>query len=274
MKQYLKFKEWTEKKSTQMALNISIIVLIVAVSIVVGISLERNGTLSRILGVSTQAEPTSIPTEIPIPTDNPTPFPTYAPIKTYVDPDPIIDCVFTYIGTMRLKRSVCNKSTECSIGGKWIYYSSVDKCRTDQKADSDKTYKETYDATYKALTNPSTNPNEVTCSSIGYSQERKVWTYILTPEECNSAKANANPTQPTISSYDCTINGQVVGKMTSAECSQKITEYYQAKITPIPDTSVQDYNNAVSACLNRMRALGAASSSQAQACYTNPSLGL
>lgn len=67
--------------------------------------------------------------DVPIPSSTPTPKP-----KVYIDPDPIIDCKFTYIGTIRLKRSICNKSTDCQIGNKWIYYDSVDKCKADQNA--------------------------------------------------------------------------------------------------------------------------------------------
>lgn len=55
-----------------------------------------------------------------------------------IDADPVIDCNFTNIGTMRLKSSVCSKSTDCQIGDKWIYYDSVDKCKQDQKAYQDK----------------------------------------------------------------------------------------------------------------------------------------
>jgi peptidoglycan hydrolase-like protein with peptidoglycan-binding domain len=50
------------------------------------------------------------------------------------DPDPVIDCKFTYIGTLKLRRSVCTRSTDCQINGKWIYYDSVDKCKQDQNS--------------------------------------------------------------------------------------------------------------------------------------------
>lgn len=259
MKQYLKFKEWTEKKSTQMALNTFIVVWIIGISIAVGISLERNGTLSRILGASTQAEPTL--TKIPIPTIqelSPTPnyiqptlvLKTYVPIPT-TDPDPVISCNYKYLGIQQIRRSLCNAQFECQIGGKWYLYTSRDKCSQDQRADYNKVYRETYDATYKALNNNSGAP------------------YVYPAYAPSSTPTSLNNTL-----IDCAIAGQVVGNMTYAECSQKITEHYQAKVTPVPDMSVQDYNNAVSACLNRMRALGAASSSQAQACYSNPNLGL
>jgi hypothetical protein len=49
------------------------------------------------------------------------------------DPDPVVDCTFTHIGTKRLKNSICKKSTECQVGDKWIYYSSVAKCKADQQ---------------------------------------------------------------------------------------------------------------------------------------------
>ena len=71
----------------------------------------------------------------------PTPTPTTTPIRIQptVDPDPIIDCKFTYLGTIRLRRSVCSKSTDCQIGGKWVYYDSVEKCKADQKASNNST---------------------------------------------------------------------------------------------------------------------------------------
>lgn len=58
--------------------------------------------------------------------------PTLPPTTT--DSDPIIDCKFTYLGTMKLRKSVCSKSTDCQIGGKWVYYDSVDRCKADQQA--------------------------------------------------------------------------------------------------------------------------------------------
>lgn len=46
------------------------------------------------------------------------------------DPDSIIDCAFINIGTLKLRRSVCTKSTDCKIEkGKWYYFSSVDECK-------------------------------------------------------------------------------------------------------------------------------------------------
>lgn len=240
--------------------------------------LFKNNTLKeQILGSSEDPTTTITLSSTPIPTliTEPTKI-QQKYIAPVIDTDPPVHCKIHANcggGTTPLKQSECNNSTCCQVGGKWIFYKDKNQCAQDQNKYSGSSSSNTTN-TY---TSPSsTNPNEVTCSVIGYSQSRKVWTYILTPEECTSAKTNY--TQPTTSSknilIDCTIDGKVVGNMTYAECSQKITEYYQAKITPIHDTSAQDYNNAVSACLNRMRALGAANSSQAQACYGNPNLGL
>ena len=55
-------------------------------------------------------------------------------IQPTIDPDPIIDCKFTYIGTLKLRTSVCAKSTDCQINDKWYYYDSVEKCKQDQNA--------------------------------------------------------------------------------------------------------------------------------------------
>ena len=71
------------------------------------------------------------------PTVTQSPAPTFLPpqkVIATIDPDPIVDCKFTYIGTKKLRRSLCKKSTDCQIGGKWIYYDSVDKCKADQNA--------------------------------------------------------------------------------------------------------------------------------------------
>lgn len=287
MKQYLKFKNWVEQEKIQRMVNKLIVGWIFIILIFAVVLSARNSSLLNVLGISTQVEPTLAKSPTPtIQELSPTPNyiqPTLAP-KVYVpilttDQDPVISCNYQYLGTQQIKRSLCNTQFECQIGGKWYFYTSREKCTEDQKAEYDKKYKEVYDATYKALTNPSTNSNEVTCSAIGYSQERKVWTYILTPEECNSAKANASSTQHTVSLYDCTINGQVIGKMTSAECSQKMTEYWNVKNEEtnqqyLQQQTTEQYRSAVSACLNRARAAGAASSSWAEACYSNPNLGL
>jgi len=57
-----------------------------------------------------------------------------------VNTDPIINCKFTHLGIIRLRRSVCNKSTECQIGDKWIYYDSISKCKADQNTYYQKQY--------------------------------------------------------------------------------------------------------------------------------------
>lgn len=90
----------------------------------------NDSLLAKVLGISTQATPAPTPIVTPQPALTVQPTSTTKPV--YVNPDPVIDCNFTYIGTMKLRRSVCNKSTECQIGGKWVYYDSVDKCKADQ----------------------------------------------------------------------------------------------------------------------------------------------
>jgi len=99
-----------------------------------------------------------------------------------VDSDPIIDCKFTHLGTIRLKRSVCSKSTDCQIGGKWVYYDSVDKCKEDQRSySSSNTNNNTYAPTY---TYPTYTPTVYysctlcysslgTCSTYNYLYETK-----------------------------------------------------------------------------------------------------
>lgn len=49
------------------------------------------------------------------------------------DPDPIIDCQFSTVGTVKLKKSVCSITFECQIGGPWYLYTDKNKCLEDQK---------------------------------------------------------------------------------------------------------------------------------------------
>ncbi len=232
-------------------------------------------------------------TPTPSPSENPTPSPTYIPTPTpkkvqpvYTDPDPVITCTSSYPNcsgqSIKAKQSACSKITCCQIGDKWSVYPSSDTCSQDQKAYYANKYVPTNSGTTNTYTPPS-NTNEITCNVIGYSQSRNVWTYILTPAECDSAKASPPPVQPltpfNLTLFDCTIDGQDVGKMTSAECSQKSTEYWNAKREESNQAysqqqAIRDYNSAVSACLSRMRALGITSSSYAQQCNNNPNLGL
>lgn len=77
-------------------------------------------------GKENSSQTVEVPTQIPTPS--------FYYIPPTIDPDPVIDCNFTYIGTLKLRRSVCTRSTDCQINGKWIYYDSVDKCKQDQNS--------------------------------------------------------------------------------------------------------------------------------------------
>ncbi|RJQ35783.1 hypothetical protein C4559_06430 [Candidatus Microgenomates bacterium] len=63
--------------------------------------------------------------------------PTYKPQVKYIppsiDPDPIINCSFQYLGSKPLKRSECSISFECQINSQWYIYTSRDKCKQDQE---------------------------------------------------------------------------------------------------------------------------------------------
>jgi len=50
----------------------------------------------------------------------------------YIDPDPIINCNFSYLPSKQMKQSQCNISFECQIGSQWYIYTSRDKCTNDQ----------------------------------------------------------------------------------------------------------------------------------------------
>lgn len=239
------------------------------------------------LNVETNNVPAPIPSSIPVQTSEPTPTstPAQAPVAKKIlptpDPDPIINCNFTYTGVKKIKRSECNKSFECEIADKWYVYTSHDKCKQDQD-----TYWKNYYATtgttntYTPPSNTNNNPNEITCSVIGYSKSRNVWTPMLTPEECDLARTNANPTSaPTPSYPPCTIFYPVLNTsstytyMSPEEC-KTAQDKLNSESAQNDSGSSQNYNSAVSGCLSRMRALGIASSSYSQQCYNNPNLGL
>ena len=123
-----------------------------------------------------QTNPTQVPTQIPIPTIKQ---------KIVTESDPIIDCKFTYIGTMKLRRSVCSKSTDCQIEGKWVYYDSVDKCKADQKA----------------VTQVSNNQQQITQTyppcTIYYPGLNYTYTFYFSPEECAYWRSQASSTSNT-----------------------------------------------------------------------------
>lgn len=91
-----------------------------------------------------------------------------------IDDDPIIDCNFTYLGTIRLRRSVCSKSTDCWIGGKWVYYDSVDKCKEDQKASQH----------VQQVQQPTTQPSS-NLSYHCYDNTYDYWYYTSSGDKCN-----------------------------------------------------------------------------------------
>ena len=157
------------------------IVYVVANANAQGNGLSTRDLLQPLKWFSSEVE--KVETSIPTPTLEITLTPTPKP-KIYADPDPIIDCKFTYIGTIKLKRSVCNKSTDCQIGNKWIYYDSVDNCKADQNA---------YNQQQK---NPNTNNTKISDEeykkqsaeikiSCSFSNGEYVFDYgMLTYDEC------------------------------------------------------------------------------------------
>jgi hypothetical protein len=98
-------------------------------------------------------------------------------IQPVTDTDPIVDCKFTHTGTMKLKSSVCSKSTDCQIGDKWYYYDSVAKCKADQN-----NYTAAYNRVYS-------NPF-ITCV-VTYSCTGKSYTYQVSQTTCNSFQQQA-----------------------------------------------------------------------------------
>jgi hypothetical protein len=91
--------------------------------------------------ISPTNTPSPSPTAIPQPTN--TPEPTikkvqYKPVPT-VDPNPYVDCKYTTEcggGTVKIRKSECDKSTCCQIGDKWVVYPSHDACTQAQSSTS------------------------------------------------------------------------------------------------------------------------------------------
>lgn len=161
--------------------NIFTVILLACMFLALAYNYTRAKNLESQAKQGTSPSPSSIVKVIPSSTPQPTPKPT--PTKT-VDPDPIIDCKFTYIGVMKLRRSVCNKSTDCQINGKWIYYDSVDKCKADQQVSNNSA--NTQQNTYPSCT--------VYYSALGTSQ-----TYLnIAPEQCKQWQDNVKPNTTTL----------------------------------------------------------------------------
>lgn len=131
----------------------------------------------------------------PLPTYTPTPEPT--PIETY-DPDPIINCDFSYIPDRQMRNSACLKSTECEINGKWVFYASRDQCIKDQNA-----------------ANPTTQQNTVTKKEV---EQMIVKNQV---ESMNRQLQNDKYN-------NCMSQAQTESLSCMAECSKKDQEYTNA----------------------------------------------
>lgn len=117
-------------------INVVFLLVVCSVIAIAGARIVNDVSADRFhpLGLFQKLTPTPTKEIIRTVTNSPTqvPYvPQNAPVVTQ-DPDPVIDCKFTYLGTLRLKRSVCASSTDCQIGGKWVFYDSVEKCKEDQ----------------------------------------------------------------------------------------------------------------------------------------------
>src|SRR3990167_422418 len=116
-------------------INLYIIAILVVFLVIVAFLIRRSPNLFQSYSISkTHQSLSSKITPIVIPTSTSIQTKQIQYITPTIDPDPMVDCKFTYLGTIRLKSSVCSKSTDCQIGKKWIYYDSVDKCKADQNA--------------------------------------------------------------------------------------------------------------------------------------------
>lgn len=115
---------------------------------------------------------------------SPTPTPTKKPVQQVVpnvDPDPIINCNFTYLGSKKLRRSECSKSFDCQIGGQWYIYTDKNKCSEDQKNYWSKVYSPP--ATGNSNTIPSTQPSKPLVDCV-----LSYGTYRWLESDCENAK--------------------------------------------------------------------------------------
>jgi len=114
-----------------------------------------------------------------------------AMIYPTIDPDPIVDCKFTNITTMKLRRSVCQKSTDCQINGKWYYYVSVNECEQAQQK-----YWTNLDLTTSNKNYPSGNSgfggmsSTITCV-VSYPCTGNTYTYEIDQSTCDFMKSGA-----------------------------------------------------------------------------------
>lgn len=176
-----------------------------------------------------------------------TPTPTLVPsVKgttsktTPVNTDPIVNCNFTYLPDQQMKSSECSKSFECQIFSQWYIYTSHEKCDQDQAR-----------ASNSGGSNTITNSNEIVCSVIGYSQTKSVWTYLLTPEECVSAKTSSNTPQVTYTPTPIRTIDPAIAQQVIQQCL---------------DRAQSTYNYAKSDCSYKARANGLTSSSWYNSC--------
>lgn len=180
---------------------------IIILLLVVGYLYGRSNNL--FLGTAGLNSPTptieELPTNTPIPNQETNTQIYYAT----PNPDPIIDCKFTYLGTIRLRSSVCRKSTDCQISGKWVYYDSVERCKADQ-------------AVLNKVPNtyiPSSNTYP-SCAYYNSTTGSYATTNLLTPESCKTMQnLYTFPTiptaQPTITPYQTVTKTEAEAKCKS-----------------------------------------------------------
>lgn len=140
----------------------------------------QNQIAPEVKSATSQAKPTLTytPTLVP-PSSTPTVYyPPSTPTPT-LDPDPVIDCRFKFLGTKRMKLSECKVSLECEIDGSWYMYTSKDKCASDQKTYWENQFKSDYVAptysipTYQPITIPTIPPYNSPTESSQFTQSRE-----------------------------------------------------------------------------------------------------
>lgn len=197
-------------------------------------------------------------TLIPSPTVSQTPEP--LPVVT-PDPDPVINCLFTNIPDREMRKSACNRATECEIGDKWVFYSSKDACIRDQKAEQPAP-KATQTPTKAPQTVPSVQPAQtysapsyppctVYYPALGYSQ-----TYSYTsPETCamwQASNSGSNATAPAPSVEPVDNSAQVASCKAGVQnwMTNQLSQYGGSGRQAAQEILNSEYQSRMSACEN------------------------
>lgn len=131
-KQKNKPKKTTPKRQTRLSYYIAgtVAVLLLAVAFL-NTKYENLSQESKVKNYDYLKK--NFPTPLPTSTTEPRVRGSTTNATPTVDPDPIVNCQFKYLGSKQIRSSECSKSFECQIGGQWYIYTSRERCKRDQE---------------------------------------------------------------------------------------------------------------------------------------------